>query len=69
MAAELEVELIRALAEDLALEILAAYKPEDFEEADFSSLGQVLAYLTERGEAPGPALNQLMAKVQELAPT
>ena len=39
------------------------------EEADFSSLGQALAYLTERGEAPGPALNQLMAKVQELAQT
>ncbi len=69
MAAELEIALIRALAEDLALEILASYKPEDFEEADFSTLGDALAYLTERGEAPGPVLNQLMAKVQELAPT
>ena len=33
-----ESELIRALAEDLALEILASYTPEDFEAADFSSL-------------------------------
>ena len=69
MAGEREIELIRALAEDLALEILASYKPEDFEEADFSSLGQALAYLTEHGEAPGPALNQLMAKVQGLVQT
>ncbi len=36
-----EAELIRALAEDLALEILASYKPEDFEAADFSSLGKL----------------------------
>ena len=69
MAGEREIELIRALAEDLALEILASYKPEDFEEADFSNLGQAFAYLTERGEVPGPALKQLMAKVQELAHT
>jgi hypothetical protein len=33
-----EAELIRALAEDLALEILASYTPEDFESADFTSL-------------------------------
>jgi Protein of unknown function (DUF3095) len=34
-----EAELIRALAEDLALEILASYTAaEDFEDADFSSL-------------------------------
>jgi hypothetical protein len=46
-----------------------SYEPEDFEEADFSSLGQALAYLTEHGEAPGPALNQLMAKVQGLVQT
>ena len=35
-----EAELIRALAEDLALEILASYTPEDFESADYSSLGR-----------------------------
>jgi hypothetical protein len=38
-----EVELIRALAEDLALEILASYTPEDFEEANFTSLGKALS--------------------------
>jgi len=69
MAAEPEVELIRALADDLALEILAFYKPEDFEEADFSNLGRALAYLTEHGEAPGPALQRLMDKVEELTGT
>src|SRR3954469_8198088 len=35
-----EVELIRALSEDLALEILASYAPEDFADADFTSLGK-----------------------------
>ena len=69
MAGEREVELIRALAEDLALEILASYKPEDFEDADFTTLGQALAYLTEQGRVPGPALERLMDKVQELART
>ena len=41
MAAEpkSEVDLIRALSEDLALEILASYTPEDFADADFTSLG------------------------------
>ena len=35
-----EAELIRALAEDLALEILTSYtSAEDFADADFSSLG------------------------------
>ena len=40
MAAEpkSEADLIRALAEDLALEILASYTPEDFADADFTSL-------------------------------
>jgi hypothetical protein len=33
-----EAELIRALAEDLALEILTSYTADDFEDADFSSL-------------------------------
>jgi len=69
MAGEREVELIRALAEDLALEILASYKPEDFEDADFTTLSQALAYLTEQGKAPGLALERLMDKVQELART
>ncbi len=69
MAGEREIELIRALAEDLALEILASYKLEDFEDADFTSLGKAVAYLTEQGEAPGPALERLMNKVQELAQT
>jgi len=32
----LEAKLIRALAEDLALEILASYTPDDFEGADFT---------------------------------
>ena len=42
MAAEpkSEVDLIRALSEDLAMEILASYTPEDFAEADFTSLGE-----------------------------
>ena len=41
MAAERksEAELIRALSEDLALEIPASYMPEDFADADFTSLG------------------------------
>jgi hypothetical protein len=34
-----EVELIRALAKDLVLEILASYTPDDFKDADFISLG------------------------------
>jgi hypothetical protein len=39
-----EVELIRALAEDLALEILVSYTPEDFQQADFTSLGMGLLH-------------------------
>src|SRR4051812_782503 len=34
-----EVELVRALSEDLALEILASYAPEDFADADFTRKG------------------------------
>ncbi len=47
MAAEpkSEADLIRALAEDLALEILASYTPEDFADADFTSLGEAAVYL------------------------
>src|SRR5215216_5102392 len=46
MAAEpkSEVDLIRALSEDLALEILASYMPEDFADADFTSLGEAAVY-------------------------
>ena len=48
-----EVELIRALSEDLALEILASYAPEDFADADFTSLGKAAVYLADHGSAPG----------------
>ena len=59
-----EVELIRALAEDLALEILVSYTPEDFQQADFTSLGKAAVYLTQHDEGPGPALEELIKKVQ-----
>jgi hypothetical protein len=63
-----EAELIRALAEDLALEILTSYtSPEDFEDADFSSLGKAAVYLEEHGDGPGPALQELIAKIQSAA--
>ena len=64
-----EAELIRALAEDLALEILASYTPEDFEAADFSSLGKAAIYLADHEDGPGPALQELIAKVQKAAGT
>ena len=64
-----EVELIRALAEDLAMEILASYVPDDFNDADFTSLGRAAVYLTEQGEEPGPALQELIAKVQRTGGT
>jgi len=35
-----EGQLIRALAEHLALEILASYSAEDFADADFTTLGR-----------------------------
>src|SRR5215210_1551225 len=43
MAAEprSKADLIPALSEDLALEILASYTPEDFADADFTSLGRL----------------------------
>jgi hypothetical protein len=63
-----ETDLIRALAEDLALEILASYtSAEDFEGADFSSLGRAAVYLEEHADGPGPALQELIAKVQSAA--
>jgi len=64
-----ELELIRALAEDLALEILASYVPEDFADADFTSLGKAAVFLAEHGSAPGPALEELIIKVQNAAGT
>ena len=64
-----EADLIRALAEDLALEILASYEPEDFAEADFTSLGAAAIYLSQHELGPGPALQELIAKVQKAAGT
>ena len=64
-----EADLVRALAEDLALEILASYEPEDFADADFTSLGAAAVYLTQHEQGPGPALQELIAKVQKAAGT
>ena len=64
-----EAELIRSLAEDLALEILASYTPEDFASADFSSLGKAAVYLADHEDGPGPALRELIAKFQKAAGT
>ena len=71
MAAERksEAELIRALSEDLALEILASYMPEDFADADFTSLGEAAVYLAQHEPGVGPALQDLIAKVQKVAGT
>ena len=62
-----ETKLIRALAEDLALEVLASYSPEDFKTADFTSLGQAFVHLREHGEEPGPVFDELTKKVQSFA--
>jgi len=62
-----EAELIRALAEDLAVEILTSYTEEDFEDADLTSLGNAALYLQEHGTGLGPALQRLIAKVQSAA--
>jgi hypothetical protein len=64
-----EVELIRALAEDLALEILASYTPDDFRDADFSSLGKAAVYLADHNEELGPSLQELIKRVQKAAGT
>src|SRR4051812_25289580 len=76
MAAEpkSEAELIRALSEDLALEILASYTPEDFADADFTSLGEAAlgeaaVYLAQHEPGVGPAPQDLIAKVQKAAGT
>jgi hypothetical protein len=47
-----EVELIRALAEDLAIEILASYNDEDFADADLTSLGSAQAELVSQRPRP-----------------
>ena len=52
-----EVELTRALAEDLAIEILASYTDDDFADADLSSLGSAAVYLSEY-DALGPGILQ-----------
>ena len=62
-----EAELIRALAEDLAVEILTSYAADYFQDADFTSLGDAAVYLGQHGSGPGPALQQLIAKVQKPA--
>ena len=62
-----EAKLIRALAEDFALEVLASYGADDFAEADFSSLGQAVVYLRDHEDGPGPALEELIRKVQSFA--
>jgi hypothetical protein len=64
-----EVELIRALAEDLALEILASYTPDDFRDADFTSLGKAAVYLADHDEELGPSLQELIKRVQKAAGT
>ena len=71
MAAEpkSEADLIRVLAEDLAVEILASYTPEDFADADFTSLGEAAVYLAQHEPGPGPALQELIAKLQKAAGT
>jgi hypothetical protein len=71
MAAEpkSEADLIRALSEDLALQILTSYKPEDFADADFTSLGEAAIYLAQHEPGPGPVLEKLIAKVQKAAGT
>jgi hypothetical protein len=47
-----EVELIRALAEDLSIEILASYNDEDFADADLTSLGSAQAELVSQRPRP-----------------
>jgi hypothetical protein len=52
----------------LALEILASYpSPEDFRDVDFTSLGKAAVYLEEHADGLGPALQELIAKVQSAA--
>jgi hypothetical protein len=73
-AAAAQQELVRvkkALSDRRAKvsEALASYTPEDFAEADFTSLGEAAVYLTQHGSEPGPALLDLIAKIQKAAGT
>jgi hypothetical protein len=43
--------------------------PEDFATADFTSLGKAAVYLADHEDGPGPALQELIAKVQKAAGT
>ena len=54
-----EVELFRALAEELAIEILASCTDEDFADADFTTLGLAAVYLSEH-DALGPSFQELV---------
>ena len=36
-------------------------------DADFTSLGKAAVYLSEHGSAPGPALEELITKMQKAA--
>ena len=49
-----EVELIRALSEDLALEILASYAPEDFADAASLASGRQRYTCPTTARHPGP---------------
>ena len=60
-----ELELIRALAEDLAIEILASYTDDDFADADLTSLGMAAVYLSEH-DALGPSFQELVVKLQTI---
>ncbi len=62
-----ETKLIRALARTSRLRFWPLKSPEDFKGADFTSLGQAAIYLSEHGEEPGPAFEELTKKVQSFA--
>jgi len=65
-----EAELIGALAEDLALEMLASSpSEEEFHDVDFTSRSQAAAYREEQADGVGPALQKLIARVQSAAGT
>ncbi len=51
------------------MEILASYTPEDFADADLTSLGKAAVYLAQHEPGPGPALQELIARVQKAAGT
>jgi hypothetical protein len=47
--------LVRTLAEDPALEILASYTPDGFQSAGFSGLGEAVVHLADHEDGPGLA--------------